>query len=181
MTPKYDPLRMWLSQATDERIRLSFQEIEAVLGFPLPASARRLAQWWANAAGSHVQAVAWMSAGWRACEVDVAGEQVSFERTVWRREAPRTSQDRVGVAEPGAAFVADDVIVIDRAALRGGALRLLEEHRETHGGSLGEAAAAVLNEIVMERRRQLLDWFRTHSPRVPGDSTDIIREDRDGR
>ena len=66
MASKYEPLRIWLASQTNDSVRLSFRQIETILGFPLPASARSLAQWWANVAGSHVQAAAWMEAGWRA-------------------------------------------------------------------------------------------------------------------
>jgi hypothetical protein len=35
--------------------------------------------------------------------------------------------------------------------------------------------------MALERRRQLVDWFRANAPRVAGDSADLIREDRDAR
>lgn len=41
---------------------LSFEEIEDVLGFSLPASASKHSAWWAN--GGHTQASAWLDAGW---------------------------------------------------------------------------------------------------------------------
>jgi hypothetical protein len=58
---------------------------------------------------------------------------------------------------------------------------MLEDYREAQGGSLADAAAHMLNSMALERRRQLLDWVRSNSPKVPGDSTDLIREDRDAR
>jgi len=86
-----------------------------------------------------------------------------------------------GVADSGAPPLESDVIVIQRSALIGGAVRMLEDYREAEGGALGDAAANLLNGLALERRRQLLDWFKANSPKVPGDSTGLIREDRDAR
>jgi hypothetical protein len=180
MATKYEPLSLWLKQATGDRVRVSFREIESILGFRLPDSARALSQWWVNTRGSHVQAAAWMDAGWRACQVDLASENVSFER-IGKGAAPEPARDRAGVSENGAAFRLDLTIVIDSAALRGGALRMLEDYRDAEGGSLADAAVGILNALALERRRQLVDWFRANAPRVPGDSTVLIREDRDAR
>lgn len=185
MPSKYEPLHQHLTGVTSDRIRLSFQEIERILRFSLPNSARQYAPWWANTGGSHIQADAWMSAGWRTAQVDVQGERVTFERTARRpsASAPAAPQRglQAGVEDAGDPFERDDIIVINRAALRGGAIRMLEDYREAHGGDLAFAATSVLNEIALERRRQLLDWIRANAPKVPGDSTDMIREDRDAR
>jgi hypothetical protein len=176
---KYEALGRRLKQTPGDRIRFSFRDIEGILGFSLPNSARAYAPWWANS--GHVQAEAWMSAGWRTCQVDVPGEKVSFERV----HRPSTSRDidetPIGVAETAAPFVGDETIVIGRSALRGGVLRLLEDYRESQGGSLADAVVGLLNAIALERRRQLLDRFPLQGPRSPIDSTDLIREDRDAR
>ncbi|HEY1753098.1 MAG TPA: hypothetical protein VGG29_17700 [Caulobacteraceae bacterium] len=180
MATKYDAVRLWLTQVRGDRVRVSFAEIESILGFRLPASARALPQWWVNTRGSHVQAAAWMDAGWRACQVDVAGEQVSFER-IGRQRAGAAGSEQAGVSESGAVFRLDEAIVIDPAALRGGAIRMLEDYRDAHGGSLADAAIGLLNAMVLERRRQLVEWFGANAPKLPGDSTELIREDRDAR
>src|SRR5690242_9781349 len=131
MATKYDPLRRWLSEADGDRVRLSFREIESILGFRLPDSARALPQWWANTGGSHVQAGAWMEAGWRTRDVDVPGEKTSFERVIRSSVEPHPApESNPGVADAGAPYRLDDPIVIDRATLRGGAIRMLEDYRE---------------------------------------------------
>jgi hypothetical protein len=180
MSTKYQPLRRWLEHRRDDRVRLSFREIESILECALPDSARRLPQWWANAGGSHVQALAWMAAGWRASQVDVSGEQVTFERSQ-RKLLDDPSTGFTSVAETGPAFVADDAIVIDRASLRGGALRLLEDYREAQGGTLADAAAGLLNAMWLERRRQMLERFPLTGDRSDIDSVDLIRAERDAR
>jgi hypothetical protein len=57
---------------------MTFREIEAVIGRPLPASARRHRPWWANDATGHAHARAWLDAGYRTEEVDMAGEKLVF-------------------------------------------------------------------------------------------------------
>ena len=75
---KYDPLYERLARAAGET--LTFGQIdELVQG--LPPSARKYPAWWANeTAGSHVEARAWMGAGWKVLEVDFRAEHVTFRR-----------------------------------------------------------------------------------------------------
>lgn len=180
---KYDPLRRHLTTLTGDRTRLSFSDIERILRFSLPNSARRYAPWWANTGGSHIQADAWMSAGWRTAQVDVAGEQVTFERaTRAAATAPAAGLEApTGVEDPGVPFARDDMIAISKTTLRGGAIRLLEDYCEENGGTLADAVAAILNGMALERRRQLVERFQAISPRLTDESTDIIRADRDAR
>jgi hypothetical protein len=78
---RYDPLRRYLAERTEPVIRLSFAEIERIIGGPLPASARRHRPWWANErSGSHVHASAWMGAGRRTANVDLNAASVDFLR-----------------------------------------------------------------------------------------------------
>jgi hypothetical protein len=57
---------------------MRFSDIEELLGFPLPRSARRHAAWWSNSGGAHVQSLAWMNAGYRTEDVDLEQETVRF-------------------------------------------------------------------------------------------------------
>ena len=61
--------------------RASFAEIERVLGFPLPPSARTRPAWWAND-GESDQSQAWIGAGWQVDEADVESERVTLSRWV---------------------------------------------------------------------------------------------------
>lgn len=59
----------------------TFGEVESVLGFRLPDSARRYPAWWANSSGGgHSQTLAWQAAGWRTRHVSIAAETLLFER-----------------------------------------------------------------------------------------------------
>ena len=62
--------------------RTSFGEIESIIGFELPASARLHRPWWANQSGSngHSQALAWGIAGWETAKVDMDAETLLFRR-----------------------------------------------------------------------------------------------------
>lgn len=74
---KYDPLFHHLSRSHGA-VELAFAEIEAILGFPLPKSARRHAAWWSNSGGTHVQSEAWLAAGYRTEQVDRLSETIRF-------------------------------------------------------------------------------------------------------
>jgi hypothetical protein len=74
---KYDALCHHLNRLQGP-VELSFKEVEEILQFPLPASARRYPAWWSNSGGTHVQAQAWMEAGYRTEDVDVALGKVRF-------------------------------------------------------------------------------------------------------
>ena len=81
---QYDPLYEYLTNMTASRadITLRFADLEQVLGFLLPASAYNRRPWWGNDTGAsgHVQAHAWMAAGWRVDSVDLGAERVHFRR-----------------------------------------------------------------------------------------------------
>ena len=79
---KYGTLYRHLVERTSDEWRATFSEIETVLGFGLPNSARVHRPWWANQGerGGHSHALAWEMAGWKTANVDMAGERVVFVR-----------------------------------------------------------------------------------------------------
>src|SRR6266702_4421368 len=79
---KYAPLFRHLMKVPGKEWRATFGEIEKVLGFGLPDSARIHRPWWANQGerGGHSHALAWEMAGWKTSQVDMAGETVVFVR-----------------------------------------------------------------------------------------------------
>ena len=79
---KYDPLREHLERRSAARVSMTFQEIEQVLGSPLPRSARDHAAWWSNERSptAHVQKLAWQAAGYDVESVDRAHGRVIFVR-----------------------------------------------------------------------------------------------------
>lgn len=74
---KYEPLTAFLKQSSGHDVRVSFLEIEDVLGFPLPAS-KKYPAWWSNSATNNAMTNAWLAAGYKTGQVDVVGEKVTF-------------------------------------------------------------------------------------------------------
>jgi len=63
-------------------IPATFVQIEAVLGFTLPDSARSNTPWWANEKRNtrHVQCKSWIAAGFETRDLSLATESVAFVR-----------------------------------------------------------------------------------------------------
>ncbi len=78
---KYNLLKAHLAGQSADRVAMSFAEVAAAAKVKLPASAYRYAQWWENDAVHHVQAKAWIEAGYRTEQVDLAGQKLVFART----------------------------------------------------------------------------------------------------
>jgi hypothetical protein len=79
----YDPLGAYLAGCDGQRVRLSFGEIEAILGRQLPKGAKEDDRWWDNVMlknAHHVQCRSWMSAGWSTEAVDRSRRTVQFVR-----------------------------------------------------------------------------------------------------
>ena len=79
---KYAPLYRHLSAKSGFRWRTSFSELEEILGFELPPSARLYRPWWANQKkdAGHSHALAWQAAGWITRKVDLEAEALVFSR-----------------------------------------------------------------------------------------------------
>lgn len=155
----YAPLERRLSQADQDAVTLSFEEIERVLGRKLPQSAydeRIKRQWWANT-DTHSQAKAWLKAG-RKARLNVAENQVTFIR------------DGAG-----------DDLSATASALTPAAKQLVRAVALERGVDTPTAMAIVLNEAARARRRAILDWFDGKSTYSETSSAALIREDRDAR
>lgn len=83
---KYKPLSDRLAQHDADRWTASFAELEEVLGFPLPKSAREQNAWWRGADRPHHSA--WTEPGWRVLELDRRAETVVFGRDQEASAAP---------------------------------------------------------------------------------------------
>lgn len=76
MSIKYRKLTEYLASTDETEWTASFEQVESVLGFPLPDSARQYQAWWSNQMRS--QSLAWQSAGWKATALDLENERVTF-------------------------------------------------------------------------------------------------------
>jgi hypothetical protein len=83
MTGKYTPLEQYLTalHASQQDVTLAFEQVERILNDKLPPSAYQYQAWWANQKeGSHVEAFAWVDAGWLVDAVNFAEKWVRFIR-----------------------------------------------------------------------------------------------------
>ncbi len=169
---KYEPLKRHLEGAYDrDELRLAFDEIEAVLGFALPRSAREHQAWWSNTRIGHTHAAAWLDAGWKTSALDLAGHRVSFVR-----EAVR------GVAEGAAPFRhRGEDLAVPLDLLNPAAVQLIDRHAASAGVPRETAVALLLNDLAVERRRALLADLAQPLPAGATDAAVLVREDRDGR
>jgi uncharacterized protein DUF6884 len=98
---KYDPLRDYLAGRSGDEVRMTFSDVECLVG-RLPASARDYRAWWAN--DSKVEAQAWRAAGWHVQSVNLAGETVVFAPSGGHGTPPGTrpsARERIEGAGPG--------------------------------------------------------------------------------
>jgi hypothetical protein len=82
---KYQPLADWLAAQSGDSVTLTFAQIEAILGQPLPVIARGTRSWWTGLRRWHYRSPPWRVAGW---DVDTRHRKpgVTFRRIA--REAP---------------------------------------------------------------------------------------------
>ena len=80
---KYLPLDEWFHQqpTTVEHIEITFDQIEAILGTPLPKSAAKLTTWWTNVQPKiQSHRTAWLNNGWNVAEFDQKAKRVKVVR-----------------------------------------------------------------------------------------------------
>jgi len=78
---RYSDLTEYLSNLNDAVWHASFEQIEAILGFSLPPSARNYPAWWANNPNGSRHSRAWMGADWKTENVNLTGGAVTFRKT----------------------------------------------------------------------------------------------------
>ncbi len=80
---KYLPLEEWFRKqpTTPQQIELTFDQVEAILGTRLPASATKLKTWWTNVEPKiQSHRTAWLNNGWSVSEFDQQARWVRFVR-----------------------------------------------------------------------------------------------------
>lgn len=75
---KYDPLTSFLAAKAGREIRLSFAEIEQIIGQKLPEKSKAHRPWWSNNPNNNVMTKAWLAAGYKTAQVDIANEMLTF-------------------------------------------------------------------------------------------------------
>lgn len=98
---KYATLREFLSAQRAPRLKMTFAEVAAAANVKLPASAFRYPQWWENDPEHHVQAKAWLDAGYKTERLDLGAQRVEFVRTAAPVRGVREMQQKFE-HQPGA-------------------------------------------------------------------------------
>lgn len=124
---KYSPLSEALRHRVGARWTATFADVESILGFALPRSARKYREWWANQhGGGHSQAKGWQDAGWQVGKVDLDREQVEFRR-LGPGMSGRVAEGQAPFEEDLFARAADYLGTADRELVFREALRALCE------------------------------------------------------
>jgi hypothetical protein len=145
---KYDPLRDHLAGRAGTEVRMSFDEVEELVGL-LPPSARTHRAWWAN--DSKVEALAWRAAGWRVESVDQSRGMVLFVRST-DNGPPRNARTTTSVRR--STYVDADVVAkIEASALSAGfdhtkLVQLIRELNDNYSRGNAYAAHALLRAIL---------------------------------
>jgi DNA-binding transcriptional regulator YiaG len=110
---KYYPIFDQLQRCKQEAVKLTFVEIETLIGCPLPASALSKKNWWSNRdSSSALQAGAWISAGFHVESVDLSQQAVTFHKfqaqyniqqkdgeVVWQQNAIQALRKHMGLTQ----------------------------------------------------------------------------------
>jgi len=86
---RYAPLIDWLNSqpGTMDRVKITFEEIEEIIGRDLPSSAYNHRVWWANDSQGHPHSQLWLEAGWRSTAVNMTEKRLIFARILDRERA----------------------------------------------------------------------------------------------
>src|SRR5258708_34976248 len=79
---KYDALGAFLKNQRNDRVPMSFADVERVAGRKLPASAAKHRPWWSNNPDNSVMTRVWLDAGFESEQVDMAGRKLVFRRVL---------------------------------------------------------------------------------------------------
>jgi hypothetical protein len=76
---KYDSLGAFLRSQKNASVRLTFSEVERIIGHRLPRSSRYPA-WWSNNPSNNVMTKVWLEAGFKTEQVDIEARKLIFRR-----------------------------------------------------------------------------------------------------
>ena len=76
---KYRYLSDYLSSSNKKSVSLTFKEIEEIIDFELPESAKKHRPFWANTT-THSIALSWLSVGYETVDVNMDSQTVVFEK-----------------------------------------------------------------------------------------------------
>ena len=78
---KYEPLGQFLKKQKADRVKMSFAEIEELIGAKLPKSSKSHRAWWSNNPTNNVMTKEWLNAGFETADVELVSERLVFRKT----------------------------------------------------------------------------------------------------
>ena len=79
---KYQKLAEYLKNCRQKEIRLTLDEIQDILGFPLDESAYKYREFWKNCTAS-TKAYSWLDAGYEIIDTDLNTKTLLFKKKDW--------------------------------------------------------------------------------------------------
>ena len=83
MSSRYDPLASRLRSEMGPTIRMTFRDIDRIVG-GLPNAAKKHRAWWSNSTAFTHARHGWLAVGWKASEVNMDEGHLVFLRTIDR-------------------------------------------------------------------------------------------------
>src|SRR6201992_704171 len=77
---KYSRLGEFLQAQRHKEIRMTFAEIERVIGSKLPPNSPQYPAWWSNNPSNNVMTKVWLDAGYESTQVDLHARRLVFRR-----------------------------------------------------------------------------------------------------
>jgi len=91
---KYEPLAQFLRTQRTNEVAMTFADIERIVGAKLPPKAQHHRAWWSNNPSNNVMTKAWLEAGFRSEQVDLAARRLVFRRASKAQVAPPSETSR---------------------------------------------------------------------------------------
>lgn len=91
---KYEPLTTHLRASGRASIPLTFNKIERIVGAKLPPSAFKYRAWWSNNPTNSVITHAWLDAGYKTANVDMAGRKLVFRKSSGNDLSSKSNDER---------------------------------------------------------------------------------------
>jgi hypothetical protein len=175
---KYMPLRRFLESRSGGEVPMSFDDVERVLGFPLPDSARQYPAWWSNNTGTHVGVKAWRDAGFRTSRVDLGSERVTFVREEGPSPVHSSTTNFGGMEEGPIGLGIGEAVYGD---LSSAGQRLVDDWCEARHLDHAGAIVEILDRLAQARQMELIATLPRVRMPEGHDSVAWIRGDRDNR
>ena|ERR1041385_885795 len=112
---KYEPLTEFLKKQSASELKVSFAQVERIIGGKLPASAQHHRAWWSNNPNNSVMTKAWLDAGYRSEQVDMEGRTLVFRRAgpaARSAAAPSSDPDRSSKQHPLLGWMKGTVTIV---------------------------------------------------------------------